>query len=95
MSDTGNPNEVCRQRHGRPALKQSSFNWNAPDKYVELLNFEMEIANVLQTKMCKITEEEKVPVIKNWVVREGLQLKQTFTIPRRKHTAQQRDCFPH
>ena len=29
--------EACRQRHGRPALKQPSFNWNAPDKFIELL----------------------------------------------------------
>ena len=29
------------QRHGRLALEKPSFNWNAQDKYVELLNFEI------------------------------------------------------
>ena len=71
--------EVCRQRQARPALKQLSFNWNAPDKYIELLSFEMEITNLLQTKMYEWTEEEKVPTIKKLLGRECLQLIQIFT----------------
>ena len=59
--------EAHRKRHGRPALKQPSFNWNAPDKYVELLHCEMEITDILKTKVYKLTEEEEVPIIKNWV----------------------------
>ena len=35
--NTASSIEACRQRHGRPALKQPSFNWNAPDKFIELL----------------------------------------------------------
>ena len=42
--------EVHRQRHDRPALKQAAFNWNAQDKYVELLNFDMDIIIILMTK---------------------------------------------
>ena len=59
--------ETCRQRHGRPTLKKLSLNWNAPDRYIELLNFEMEIMNKLQTKTYELTEEEKVPIIKRWL----------------------------
>ena len=35
------------QRHGRTALRQLSFNWNAQDNCVE---FEMDITNILQMK---------------------------------------------
>ena len=31
-----NVGEVKRHNHGRPALRQQSFNWNASDKYVGL-----------------------------------------------------------
>ena len=41
--------EACRQRHGEPVFKQLSFNWSAPDKHVELLHFEIEVTNTLQT----------------------------------------------
>ena len=65
--------EVHRHRHGRPALRQPFFNWNAPGKYLELLGFEMEVLNILQTKMHELTE--KVPIIG----RDGLKLIHTFT----------------
>ena len=39
----------------------------------------MEVINRLQTKTYELTEEEKVPILKNWLGREGLQLIQTFT----------------
>ena len=42
-TNTAHLREVHRQRHGRPALKQPSFNWNAPGKWVELLNFKKEV----------------------------------------------------
>ena len=57
--------DVHRQRHGGPALKQLSFNWSAPDKYVDLLNFETEVTNTLLTKMYDITEEEKSPYLRS------------------------------
>ena len=63
-ANTACPREVHRQRHGRPALKQPLLNWNASDKYVELLNFETEFTNILQTKTYELTEE-KFPIIKN------------------------------
>ena len=69
--NTDSLREVHRQRHLRSALKQPSFNWNVLVKYVELLNFEMEVTNILEMKMYLLTEEEKVPIIKNWLDREG------------------------
>ena len=42
--------ETHRHRYGRQALRQPSFDWKAPDKYVELLNFEIEVVNILQTR---------------------------------------------
>ena len=45
--NVANTGEVQRPRHGRPGLRQPSFNWKVPDKYIELLNFEMEIMNKL------------------------------------------------
>ena len=56
----------------RPMLSQPAFNWEAPDKYVQLLHFEMEVANVLQAKVYDLNEEKKVPTIKNWLGREGM-----------------------
>ena len=44
------------------------------DRYVELVNFEMQITNILETKLYKLMHEEKVPVIKNWYGQEGMQL---------------------
>ena len=48
------------------------------EKYVELLSFEMEVISILQSKAYEVTEEEKFPMIKNWLGREALQLIQTF-----------------
>ena len=68
-----------KHRYGRPAVRQASCNWNAHDKYVELLYFEMEVKNILQMKAYKLSEEEKLPTMKNLPGREGLQLIQKFT----------------
>ena len=69
-----NLGDVCRHRYGGPALRQLSFNWNAPDMYTELLSFEMEVTNTSETKTYELNEEEKVPIIKKWLGREGMQL---------------------
>ena len=39
----------------------------------------MEVTNILETKAYEITGEDKVPVIRNWLGWEDLQLKKTFT----------------
>ena len=48
----------------------------SPDKYVELLCFEVEVMNILQTRKYgkyELNEEEKVPIIRKWLGREILQ----------------------
>ena len=72
-ANTISSGEADRYRCGSPALGQLSFNWNAQDKYTELLSFKMDVMHILQTKTDKLNEEEKVPIIRNWLGREGLQ----------------------
>ena len=38
----------------------------------------MEVTNKLQINTYELTEEEKVPIMKNWLGREGPQLVKTF-----------------
>ena len=73
------PQEKHRWRQPRSMLSQPAFDWKTPDRYVELLHFEMKKANVLQTKAFNLNNKEKVPAIKNWLGREGLQFIQTLT----------------
>ena len=58
--------EAHRQRHGGAGLKQPSVNWNVRDKHVEILHFEMEVTNILQTKTYEINDEGNICIIKNW-----------------------------
>ena len=51
--------ETQRQRHGGPILEKPKFNWDAQDRYVELLNFKMEVTNILETGAYRINDEEK------------------------------------
>ena len=71
--------ESKKDRHSGPILIKPMFNWEAHDRYVELMNFYIEVLNILEIKVCKLLEEEKVPVMKDWLGQEGLQLIQTFT----------------
>ena len=57
--------EPPKQRHGEPIVVKPDFSLDAQERYVELINFEMEVTNILATKTYKLTEEEEVPVIKN------------------------------
>ena len=61
---TANLRQAHRLRHGGPAIRQLSFKWKAPDTYVELLNFEMEVTNILQCRTYKLNDEWKVLIIK-------------------------------
>ena len=58
-------------------LKQPMFSWNAKDKYEELLNFKLEVSNVLQNY--NLGQTEKVSIIKSWLGRESLKLIETLT----------------
>ena len=44
------PEEPHRPRQTGPIKSQPAFDWKVPDRYVELLNFEMEVSDVLQAK---------------------------------------------
>ena len=60
------PEEFHRPRQGRPSLSQLAFDWKAPDRYLEWLNFKMEEAYILQMKTYNLNDEEKVPIIKTY-----------------------------
>ena len=64
--------EHHRPRKARPVMSHPASNWKVPDRYVELLNFEMELVNVLQAEAYELSGEGKVLIIENWVIREGL-----------------------
>ena len=59
-------------------ISETVFNWKEPDRYVELLYFEMEVADVFQAEMYALSDEGKVAIIKKWLAREGLQFIQTL-----------------
>ena len=48
-----------RLRHGGPIIEKPKFSWDAQDRYVELLNFKLEVTNILETGAYKINDEEK------------------------------------
>ena len=56
--------ELQRQRYSRLILEKPSFNWDALDRYVKLMNFKMKVMYILDTRAYELTDEEKVPVIK-------------------------------
>ena len=43
--------EPQRQRYSGPILINLAFNWDAQDRYIELKNFELEVLNILETKL--------------------------------------------
>ena len=49
--------ECCRPRQARLKMSQPAFNWKVCDRYVELLNFEMEVENVLKAEAYDVSEE--------------------------------------
>ena len=71
-SATASLRESKRQIHSGLAIEKPSFSWNVQGKYTELLVFEIEDTNILETDAYELTDEEKVPVIKNWLGRESL-----------------------
>ena len=53
---------VAGPKLGGPTLKQTLFNWEAPDKFTELKTFKLEANNVLSTY--SMPEAEKLAVVK-------------------------------
>ena len=58
---------------------RNRFNLDMPDRHVELLNFKLQVTNILETRAYEISCEERIPVIKNLLDQEGLLLMGTFT----------------
>ena len=61
---------------GSSAMKQLMFDWSAQDKYSKLKTFRLEVNNVLL--MYNTPETDKLPVVKNWSGRKGLQYLETL-----------------
>ena len=45
---------------------------------VELMNLKMEVSNILEIEVYELSEEGKVPLIKNWLGWEVLQLTHAY-----------------
>ena len=59
-----NSSEEPHTRQAGPALCQPAFAWKAQGRYVELLNFEMEVSNIPQMKIYYLYDEDTVSIIK-------------------------------
>ena len=71
--------ENQRKRNGGLLLEKPRFNWDLSDRYVELLNFLLEVLNILETRTLEINKKERLLVTKNWLGWEALLLMETFT----------------
>ena len=67
---------------------------DAQGRHIKLLNFEMKVMKILEAKAYEITDEEKIPVIKNWLGRRGLQLIKTFTKKGKEKCKMPKGLFP-
>ena len=74
-----------KQSHGGTKLEKPKFNWDPQDRYTVLLNFELKVRNILQPKAYEISNEEDVPVIKNWLGEESLFTIKSFKQDERRH----------
>ena len=64
--------------------EKPKFYWDAQDRYVKLLNVELEVTNILETRAYKIGDEEKVSFIINWLDWECLLLIKNHTRRKRE-----------
>ena len=71
--------EMQRERKGGLILEKSTLNWDVPVRNVKLLNFKLEVTNILETRAYEIRDEECVLVKKNWLGLVGPLLMETFT----------------
>ena len=55
-------------------MNHQAFSWQESDRYVELFNFEMEVANVIQAKVYDLSQERKVSIIKTLVRQRGAEM---------------------
>ena len=82
---TTNLREPHQKRHGRLVLEMALFNWNVQGRYVKLLIFE--------TKAYELSKEVKVPVIKNWLGQDDLQLIKCSQMKRKINVKHQKEFF--
>ena len=54
-----------KKEHSGPELIKLAYIWGTQDRYIKLMNFKMEVSNILETKVYEISEEEKILMIKN------------------------------
>ena len=59
-----------------PAMKQLNFNWEADDKYNKHKNFMLKVNNI--SKSYNTPQAEQLTIIKNWLVRKGLQFTESL-----------------
>ena len=57
LAQAANLREPQQQRHGRLALIKPSFDWNVQDRYIELLNFKVEIMSIVEMKTYGLSED--------------------------------------
>ena len=82
-----------RQSHGRLMLEKPLFNWDAKDRYAELINVKMEVTNILETKAYELNDEEKVILIKNWIGLESQQLLKRLTYEEKEKSKSVKGLF--
>ena len=80
-----------RQRNGGLALEKPRFNCDMLDRYVGLLNFQLEVTNILETRTYEINDEERIPVKK---VGRACCLWKLLHRRKKKNIKPQRDCSP-
>ena len=86
--------ETQRQRNGRLILKKARFNWDMVGRFVELLNFQPEVTNILETRVLKISDEERILIIMNWLDQEGLLLMEIFMQEEKEKCKPTKGLFP-
>ena len=67
LTTMGHHREPQRQRDSGPLLVKPALNWGTWDRYIKLMNLEMEVSNILETNVYKLSEKEKEMLIKKLV----------------------------
>ena len=56
--------QTSEKNKGR-GMEYQELNWDAEERYVQQLDFELEVTSISDTRVYKISDKEKVPVLKN------------------------------
>ena len=63
-----------------------------PGRHVQLLNLQLEVMNILETRAYEINNEERISVMKYWSGWEGLLFMETFIQEEKENVKAQRNC---